>query len=236
MTGSGELPLLYRSCPIPGYKAGEGKLITFTTRRHNKGKSFQREQVPSGPTLERKATPVVPVAPPSSAMEEQPGSERPAKAPRKVANQSGSPQRLRCQRRSGSLPNAIGISATSERRNERERNRVKLVNLGFAKLRQHVPQAQGPNKKMSKVETLRSAVEYIRALQSILMERTAGEGQGRAGSDGLSPCGSSCSVDSGSLALSPGSCSSCASEDSSRGDSSIAETDFFLTLHGWGMG
>uniref|UniRef100_Q9PSG9 Achaete-scute homolog XASH-3 protein n=1 Tax=Xenopus laevis TaxID=8355 RepID=Q9PSG9_XENLA len=144
-------------------------------------------------------------------------------------------QRLRCQKRSGSSANTIGLSATSERRNERERNRVKLVNMGFAKLRQHVPQAQGPNKKMKSVETLRSAVEYIRALQAVLIERSAGEGQERAGSDGLSPCGSSCSVDSGSMSLSPGSCSPCASEDSSREESSIPEADFFLTLHGWGI-
>lgn len=55
------------------------------------------------------------------------------------------------------------------RRNERERNRVKLVNLGFQALRQHVPHG-GANKKLSKVETLRSAVEYIRALQRLLAE------------------------------------------------------------------
>lgn len=53
------------------------------------------------------------------------------------------------------------------RRNERERNRVKMVNLGFATLRQHVPNG-AKNKKMSKVETLRSAVEYIRELQKLL--------------------------------------------------------------------
>lgn len=53
------------------------------------------------------------------------------------------------------------------RRNERERNRVKMVNMGFATLRQHVPNG-AKNKKMSKVETLRSAVEYIRQLQKVL--------------------------------------------------------------------
>lgn len=51
------------------------------------------------------------------------------------------------------------------RRNERERNRVRQVNLGFATLRQHVPNR---SKKMSKVETLRSAVTYIRQLQQLL--------------------------------------------------------------------
>lgn len=52
------------------------------------------------------------------------------------------------------------------RRNERERNRVQLVNHGFNALRQHVPQSG--QKKLSKVETLRSAVDYIRELQELL--------------------------------------------------------------------
>ncbi|KAG8433917.1 hypothetical protein GDO86_012329 [Hymenochirus boettgeri] len=167
-------------------------------------------------------------------MEEQPSSETQVNTPTKGGSQTASPQRLRCQRRGDPPVNNLSISSTSERRNERERNRVKLVNMGFAKLRQHVPQAQGPNKKMSKVETLRSAVEYIRALQSLLMERASGESQDRAGSDGLSPCGSSFSADSGSVPLSPGSCSSCASEDGSREDNTIPQAEFFLTLHGWG--
>ncbi|KAM4015067.1 achaete-scute homolog 1-like [Anomaloglossus baeobatrachus] len=167
--------------------------------------------------------------------EEQRSPERQPRTIRKNGARSGSPHRLRCQRRSGSCSTKSVISSTSERRNERERNRVKLVNLGFAKLRQHVPQAQGPNKKMSKVETLRSAVEYIRALQSLLLDRQTGvEAQGGPSSDGLSPCGSTCSVDSGSMPLSPGSCSPCTSEECSREDSSVSDADFFLTLHGWG--
>ncbi|XP_076314766.1 achaete-scute homolog 1a-like [Tachypleus tridentatus] len=60
--------------------------------------------------------------------------------------------------------------ATVVRRNERERNRVRLVNLGFATLKQHVPNGT-KNKKMSKVETLRSAVEYIKQLQQLLTEQ-----------------------------------------------------------------
>ncbi|XP_068097478.1 achaete-scute homolog 2-like [Hyperolius riggenbachi] len=163
--------------------------------------------------------------------------ERPPRTMRKGSTRSGSPQRLRCQRRSGASASSRNgaMSSTSERRNERERNRVKLVNMGFAKLRQHVPQAQGPNKKMSKVETLRSAVEYIRALQALLLQRQDGEdGQSGPTSDGLSPCGSSCSVDSGSMPLSPRSCSPSTSEDCSREDSSVSQADFFLTLHGWG--
>ncbi|XP_018495687.1 uncharacterized protein LOC108864462 [Galendromus occidentalis] len=54
------------------------------------------------------------------------------------------------------------------RRNERERRRVQHVNRTFDTLRQHVQGYKNANKKMSKVETLRCAVEYIRELQTIL--------------------------------------------------------------------
>ncbi|XP_072494406.1 achaete-scute homolog 2 [Notamacropus eugenii] len=66
-----------------------------------------------------------------------------------------------------------GGAAAVARRNERERNRVKLVNLGFQTLRQHVPNGAA-SRKMSKVETLRSAVQYIRALQQLLAQQDAG--------------------------------------------------------------
>lgn len=56
-----------------------------------------------------------------------------------------------------------------QRRNERERNRVKLVSDGFANLRKHVPTTP-VNKKLSKVETLRTAIEYIKYLQRVLNE------------------------------------------------------------------
>lgn len=64
-----------------------------------------------------------------------------------------------------------------QRRNARERNRVKQVNNGFANLRQHIPTdvvqaltngGRGASKKLSKVDTLRLAVEYIRRLQVLL--------------------------------------------------------------------
>ncbi|XP_021490411.1 achaete-scute homolog 2 [Meriones unguiculatus] len=84
-----------------------------------------------------------------------------------------SPELLRCSRRRRSgTTEASSSSAAVARRNERERNRVKLVNLGFQALRQHVPHG-GASKKLSKVETLRSAVEYIRALQRLLAEHDA---------------------------------------------------------------
>lgn len=66
-----------------------------------------------------------------------------------------------------------------QRRNARERNRVRQVNDGFAALRKHIPEEvasafesancnRGTNKKLSKVETLRMAVEYIRNLETLL--------------------------------------------------------------------
>ncbi|XP_011182404.1 achaete-scute complex protein T8 [Zeugodacus cucurbitae] len=65
------------------------------------------------------------------------------------------------------------------RRNARERNRVKQVNNGFAALRERIPEevaeafeaqgnGRGTMKKLSKVETLRMAVEYIRNLEHLL--------------------------------------------------------------------
>ncbi|XP_071042754.1 achaete-scute homolog 5-like [Parasteatoda tepidariorum] len=57
------------------------------------------------------------------------------------------------------------------RRNERERKRVRLVNMGFAKLRQYIPTNGRPGKRLSKVETLRSAIDYIRQLRQILHQQ-----------------------------------------------------------------
>ncbi|GIY56380.1 achaete-scute homolog 1a [Caerostris darwini] len=59
------------------------------------------------------------------------------------------------------VPNAMA------RRNERERKRVRLVNHGFATLRQYLPQGNS-RKKLSKMETLRSAIDYIKQLQYLL--------------------------------------------------------------------
>lgn len=64
------------------------------------------------------------------------------------------------------------------RRNERERNRVKLVSDGFATLRKHIPTTPA-NKKLSKVETLRTAIEYIKHLQRVLNESKWHEKQSR---------------------------------------------------------
>ncbi|KAH8336079.1 hypothetical protein KR074_007044 [Drosophila pseudoananassae] len=77
----------------------------------------------------------------------------------------------------------VSGGASVVRRNARERNRVKQVNNGFSQLRQHIPVAviadlsngrrgigPGANKKLSKVSTLKMAVEYIRRLQKLIDE------------------------------------------------------------------
>ncbi|KAM4845801.1 achaete-scute homolog 3 [Thomomys bottae] len=53
------------------------------------------------------------------------------------------------------------------KRNERERQRVKCVNEGYARLRRHLPE-EYLEKRLSKVETLRAAIKYINYLQSLL--------------------------------------------------------------------
>ncbi|CAG5927372.1 unnamed protein product [Menidia menidia] len=131
------------------------------------------------------------------------GSKSACKQPKR--QRSSSPELLRCKRRL----NFAGFGYTLPqqqphavaRRNERERNRVKLVNNGFATLREHVPNGAA-NKKMSKVETLRSAVEYIRALQQLLDEHDAVSAAFQAGV--LSPAMSQgYSADMNSMAGSP---------------------------------
>ncbi|XP_036355372.1 achaete-scute homolog 5-like [Octopus sinensis] len=53
------------------------------------------------------------------------------------------------------------------KRNERERERVRCVNEGYAQLKKHLPLAQ-KDKRLSKVETLRTAIHYIRYLEDML--------------------------------------------------------------------
>ncbi|XP_043260771.1 achaete-scute complex protein T3-like [Colletes gigas] len=102
--------------------------------------------------------------------------------------------------------------ASVARRNARERNRVKQVNNGFATLRQHIPQSvaqalggstagthggsRAGSKKLSKVETLRMAVEYIRSLQRLLEEHDSGSDIASVSSPTSSPPSSTSSSSS----------------------------------------
>ncbi|XP_023222608.1 achaete-scute homolog 1-like [Centruroides sculpturatus] len=106
-----------------------------------------------------------------------------------LSKESNGPELLRCKRRIQFSQLAYSLPQTQPaavaRRNERERNRVRMVNLGFATLRQHVPHG-AKNKKMSKVETLKSAVEYIKQLQQLLTEQD-GTGSTSSGDENIYP-------------------------------------------------
>ena len=164
------------------------------------------------------------------------------KSVKRLKSESGNStaELLRCKRRIDfttlgySLPKAQ--PAAVARRNERERNRVKQVNMGFTTLREHVPNA-AKNKKMSKVDTLRSATEYIKYLQQLLEENDAVDAA--LGSTGgvvsvasshirsvLSP---SCSIDA---SPSP---SACSTGDSSCEDALSPDEEDLLDFTSWFM-
>lgn len=95
----------------------------------------------------------------------------------------------------GSMQYPAQQSVSVQRRNARERNRVKQVNNGFSNLRQHIPQTvinaltkggRGASKKLSKVDTLRLAVEYIRSLKDMLDDSENNESTSGASSSGSS--------------------------------------------------
>ncbi|XP_010004085.1 PREDICTED: achaete-scute homolog 4 [Chaetura pelagica] len=71
------------------------------------------------------------------------------------------------------FPGYVGIydysfePAFIRKRNERERQRVRCVNEGYTRLREHLPK-EFADKRLSKVETLRAAISYIKHLQSLL--------------------------------------------------------------------
>lgn len=58
------------------------------------------------------------------------------------------------------------------RRNARERKRVQAVNQAFARLRRAIPY-ENKNKRLSKVKTLRIAIDYIRQLCTVLQGEAA---------------------------------------------------------------
>ncbi|XP_028934651.2 achaete-scute homolog 4 [Ornithorhynchus anatinus] len=84
-------------------------------------------------------------------------------------------------RRSSYLPLSRQLEASDcafepafiRKRNERERQRVRCVNEGYARLREHLPQELA-DKRLSKAETLRAAIGYIKHLQSLLDRQPPG--------------------------------------------------------------
>lgn len=85
--------------------------------------------------------------------------------PLRPINKEGEPGKARRQL---AMNANKGNPVINNRRNARERNRVKQVNEGFAFLRSHLPFTTN-NKKTSKVDTLRTAIDYIQGLTDLLM-------------------------------------------------------------------
>ncbi|XP_066561781.1 achaete-scute homolog 5-like [Amia ocellicauda] len=111
-----------------------------------------------------------------------------------------------------------------QKRNERERQRVKCVNEGYARLRDHLPGAVS-EKRLSKVETLRAAIRYIKYLQEMVTRGPPGatEAEERVSkgpkSATLSPAEAGLNRDCNSDGESQNSSSSSASSSSSSSSS-----------------
>uniref|UniRef100_A0A8C2U647 Achaete-scute family bHLH transcription factor 4 n=1 Tax=Coturnix japonica TaxID=93934 RepID=A0A8C2U647_COTJA len=97
------------------------------------------------------------------------------------------------------FPGYVGVydysfePAFIRKRNERERQRVRCVNEGYTRLREHLPK-EFADKRLSKVETLRAAISYIKHLQSLLDCHPLGPGPLReCNSDGESKASSASS-------------------------------------------
>ncbi|XP_017048081.1 achaete-scute complex protein T8 [Drosophila ficusphila] len=148
-------------------------------RKRPLGESKQNQQnLPSLQSLQNQQPPTkAPVPAKRTKTSKKSAVEKPPKAPAMPTQPSKSqaePASLGTPGRKGlPLPQAVA------RRNARERNRVKQVNNGFALLREKIPEevseafeaqgaGRGASKKLSKVETLRMAVEYIRSLEKLL--------------------------------------------------------------------
>lgn len=81
--------------------------------------------------------------------------------------------------------------AAVARRNARERNRVRQVNMGFVTLRNHIPHSGSKAKKLSKVETLRQAASYIRYLREMLSVEESMQGSFGGGAASTISCSTS---------------------------------------------
>lgn len=68
------------------------------------------------------------------------------------------------------MTNSFDTDSLIRLRNLRERKRVRSVNDGFDRLRKHLPAQQEfkKDKRLSKVQTLKLAITYIRQLENIL--------------------------------------------------------------------
>ena len=72
------------------------------------------------------------------------------------------------EEREGNRGGRKQVKVGTTRRNARERNRVRHINSCFELLRQHIPHEDQHQKKLSKVDTLKSAMIYIENLRQLL--------------------------------------------------------------------
>ncbi|KAH8420267.1 hypothetical protein KR009_008377, partial [Drosophila setifemur] len=146
---------------------------------------------------------IMPAPSPNSNSHSHPGNQNnPAGMP--IKTRKYTPRGMALARSDGAsspastAPYNVDQSQSVQRRNARERNRVKQVNNSFARLRQHIPQSiiadltkgggRGPHKKISKVDTLRIAVEYIRRLQDLVDDLNGGPSTANATISQLQLC------------------------------------------------
>ncbi len=89
---------------------------------------------------------------------------------KKTSNPNGTfNEKLKSIKREARTPISEHLKPSNTKRNERERKRVKTINDYFAKLQKFLPNSanldRNANKKLSKVETLKAAIDYIEYLQ-----------------------------------------------------------------------
>ena len=82
-----------------------------------------------------------------------------------LENKENTARKLTKRRKRKHIPHAQRSSEYVEKRNKRERTRIRAVNEAFERLRERVPScAQDPELRISKMEILTHAIGYIEGL------------------------------------------------------------------------
>uniref|UniRef100_A0AC35FEQ6 BHLH domain-containing protein n=1 Tax=Panagrolaimus sp. PS1159 TaxID=55785 RepID=A0AC35FEQ6_9BILA len=91
------------------------------------------------------------------------------KTPTRLFNDDfGTPFNLNYRKRGAKRKIFSKISHSVEKRNARERTRVHTVNQAFSILKVHLPSLRANAKRVSKLKILRTAIDYINRLKTIL--------------------------------------------------------------------
>ncbi|XP_076809650.1 uncharacterized protein LOC143452528 isoform X2 [Clavelina lepadiformis] len=91
-------------------------------------------------------------------------------------NFSASTKRNKSSRSREFAPRQVHNHRQRRAANQRERRRMQVINDGFEKLRQHLPSIPY-EKKLSKVDTLRAAIDYIGFMASLLRTESENDNQ-----------------------------------------------------------